>query len=88
MYYNIYIIKSDGTYTDDLINCDGSSQSVMDATQCIIPVATLRAAPFSLDWGTSVFAKIRATNIKGDSEESEPGNGGAIITFPDAPLNL
>ena len=88
MYYNVYIIKSDGTYTEDLTNCDGTSSSVMTSTQCITPVATLRAEPFSLDWGTSVYAQISSTNIKGVSELSEPGNGGAIITFADAPYNL
>jgi hypothetical protein len=88
MYYNIYIIKSDGTYEEDLVNCDGTSTSVMESTSCIMPVATLRAEPFNLDWGTSVYVKIRSTNIKGDSIVSEPGNGGAIITYADAPYNL
>lgn len=54
----------------------------------MLPVATLRAEPFNLDWGTSVYATIQATNVKGDSEVSEPGNGGVIITYPDAPYNL
>jgi hypothetical protein len=53
-----------------------------------VPVATLRAEPFSLDWGASVFAKLFATNQYGDSEISLAGNGAIITTTPDAPINL
>jgi hypothetical protein len=41
------------TYTADLIDCDMSTST---ATTCTIPVTTLRASPFSLSWGTSVYA--------------------------------
>ena len=54
-------------------------------TSCTIQVAKLRAEPFSLEWGTSVYAKIIAINIYGDSVISEPGNGAIIITNPDTP---
>lgn len=47
--YSIYILKSDAiTYASELTSCDGSSSSVKSATACVIPVATLRAEPFSL----------------------------------------
>lgn len=45
-------------------------------------------APFSLDWGDSVHAKIVAYNVYGDSEESDVGNGAVIFTMPDKPINL
>jgi hypothetical protein len=57
-------------------------------TSCQIPVAVLRASPFSLNWGTSVFAKVVATNAFGSSLASEAGNGGVIITTPDPPTGL
>jgi len=41
-----------------------------------------------LQWGDSVYAKIYATNIKGNSESSLAGNGGIILRVPDAPINL
>jgi hypothetical protein len=41
-----------------------------------------------LEWGSSVYAKITATNVKGTSDESLPGNGGVIGRVPDAPINL
>ena len=60
----------------------------MAGTTCTIPAAVLHEAPFSLAWGTPVYAKFFATNIKGDSLYSEIGNGGTIITIPFKPVNL
>jgi hypothetical protein len=51
-------------------------------------VTLLRAAPFSLDWGASVYMKVFATNSYGDSEISLAGNGAVITTTPDAPINF
>jgi hypothetical protein len=48
----------------------------------------LKAAPFELPWGASVYAKLKANNIKGESLESDAGNGAIIKTQPDAPINL
>jgi len=39
-------------------------------------------------WGNSIFAKITAVNIYGNSIESSGGNGAIILTNPDAPLTL
>ena len=58
------------------------------ATTCSIAVTTLRAAPYNLDWGTSVFAKVIASNIYGNSLASLEGNGAVITTTPDAPTAL
>lgn len=57
-------------------------------TTCIIPVAVLKASPYSLEWGASVYAKVIATNIYGDSLSSEEGNGAYITTTPDPPTDL
>jgi hypothetical protein len=48
----------------------------------------LRAAPFNLAWGASVYAKVLAINAAGNSIQSLAGNGAMIITYPDAPLSL
>jgi len=61
---------------------------VVDARSCTIPISTFRAAPFLLDWGNIVYAKLSATNIKGTSAFSEIGFGGIIETTPDTPINL
>lgn len=54
----------------------------------MVPIYDLRAAPFSHDWGASIYAKVSATNIVGSSDESQVGNGALILTQPDAPINL
>ena len=53
---------------------------------CSVPVSVLRAAPFSLPWGSPVYATVIANNIYGASLESLPGSGGRIITYPDPPI--
>ena len=55
---------------------------------CIIPVSVLTSSPYSLSWGSSVYAKIAAINLYGSSAFSNAGNGATILTIPDAPLNL
>lgn len=60
----------------------------MAATSCTIPVPVLMAAPFSLPWGSNIYAKVVAYNLYGDSVISEYGNEAIILRLPDAPLNL
>jgi hypothetical protein len=82
----VIIRQSDGsTFTADLAHCDMSSSI---STTCTIPVTVLRSSPYSLQWGESVYAKIVATNIYGNSLLSDEGNGAIITTIPDRPLNL
>lgn len=76
------------TFNTQLTYCNGSSPAVVSTRTCTIPVAVLLASPFSLTWGTEVFAKIIATNSIGDSNESNLGRGGIIATYPDAPINI
>jgi hypothetical protein len=49
---------------------------------------TLYAAPFNLQGGYDVYAKVTATNFYGTSEDSDPGNGAAIVLVPDAPYQV
>ena len=48
----------------------------------------MRTTPFDLVWGQSVYAKVIAYNMYGDSDISDAGNGAVIFTFADAPLDL
>jgi hypothetical protein len=87
--YTIEIRTTDQQVFDvDSFDCDGSDSAIRTYTQCTVPVATLREAPFSLAWGTGVYARIVATNALGDSLTSLSGNGAIILTFPDEPINL
>jgi hypothetical protein len=53
-----------------------------------VPITTLRAWPFLLAWGDSVFAKVVAINIKGPSLYSDVGQGGKVETTPDTPISV
>lgn len=87
--YTILIRDFNGiTYNTQLTYCNGSNPAIVAATTCSIPVSVLLASPFSLTWGTDVYVKIIATNSLGDSNESNPGHGGIIATYPDAPINI
>lgn len=87
--YRVYIRKSDlSTYTLDLTNCNGADATVISSTACTIPILTLRSEPFNLPYGSSIYAKLIAYNIYGDSGESAEGNGAIILTIPDAPVAL
>jgi hypothetical protein len=87
--YIVKVRESDNTsFSQELNGCDGSNQAIIDSLSCVIAVADLTAAPFSLPWGSHVYAVIEAANVKGLSEQSAEGNGALIRTFPDAPVNL
>jgi hypothetical protein len=53
-----------------------------------VTVANLRLNPFIIQWGSSIYARIVATNVYGSSKASDAGNGAVILTYPDAPTNL
>lgn len=46
------------------------------------------ASPFSLAYGSSVYAKLLATNVVGSSGYSAAGNGAIILSTPGAPTSL
>lgn len=81
-------MKSDGTYSLELNNCDGTQSTILAAAACTVQVSTLITSPFSLSWGSSIFAKVMAINVYGNSATSQSGNGAVIITYADAPLSL
>lgn len=56
--------------------------------ECTVPVQSFKTHPYLLPWGADVYAKVIAINVYGASQESDAGNGAAIITYPDAPINL
>ena len=50
-----------------------------------MPISSLKASPYLLEWGASVYAKVKAINVVGESEYSIEGNGAVILTVPTAP---
>jgi len=62
------------TWVKELSHCDGENDlSVIQSTSCTIPISVLKAAPFSLTNGMTVFVKVIAFNSIGDSPESVIG---------------
>jgi hypothetical protein len=88
--YRIYIRQSDSTtYSINLASCDGTTDAnILANAKCTVPIAQLVAWPYSLPWGSSVFAKVVAYNGNGDSLISDAGNGAVILTYPDVPTSL
>jgi len=75
-------------FSEELTYCDGSNESVIDALSCSVPISVITQYPYSLPWGSEVFAKVIAYNDYGDSLVSEPGSGAIILTVPDKPVDL
>lgn len=46
------------------------------------------AAPYNVDGGDSVYAKVSAVNFYGESEQSVDGNGAYYTRVPDSPVSL
>jgi len=87
--YQIKIRQSDGlTFSESIAYCDGSQATIRDNTSCDVPISSLIVSPFSLAWGSSVYAQVRATNVYGNSGVSISGNGAVILTNPDPPTNV
>lgn len=55
--YLIQIKQSDGvTYSESVAYCDGSLATIRSNARCDVPISSLIVSPFSLPWGSSVFA--------------------------------
>jgi hypothetical protein len=87
--YVITFMHSDGlTYSEETSICDGSLAGTVSDRICTITSSTFTQAPFSHEWGSSIYVKVSATNVKGTSPTSISGNGAVIKQVPDAPLDL
>lgn len=75
--YKIYIRQSDpSVYSINEAYCNGLNDAdILEFAKCTVPISVLVAWPYSLPWGSHVFAKVIAHNGNGDSLESVEGNG-------------
>ncbi len=55
---------------------------------CTVPITDVLTAPYNLAWGSSIYAKVTATNAYGTSAASDVGNGAVILTNPDPPAGV
>lgn len=84
--YTIVIKASDGTWAEALPYCDGSNATVIATLRCVVPMATLTAAPFSYAFDQLVLVKVRATNDPfgaGDYSPESDATGAKIRRVPD-----
>lgn len=76
------------TYTLESIDCVGTDQTVIDGKECLINISTLLVAPYNVDGGDSIYAKVSAVNVYGESSRSVEGNGAYYTRVPDIPVSL
>jgi len=76
------------TFANYPATCNGTLSSIYSVNSCKVPISALIIAPFSIPWGSEIFAQVSAQNIVGTSAFGTPGGGAIILTNPDAPLNL
>jgi len=65
--YRLLIRQADGSFSEDMLNCDGAKFTIFTQTACTVPLKTLYIAPYNLKQGMGVYAKVFAYNYYGDS---------------------
>jgi uncharacterized protein involved in cysteine biosynthesis len=69
--YKVFIRTSDDvTYEQKLTTCDGSDAAIISALSCTIPLINLVAAPFNLVAGDTMYIKVIAVCVLGESDDS------------------
>ena len=64
----IQIQQSDNsTFTTSITDCNGANADIREATECSVPITTLRGEQYNLTWGSIVKAQLYAYNDYGDS---------------------
>ena len=86
--FKIYIRCIDLSFIQETGSCDGTSNTIISSRTCNVSLSLLRALPYSLVKGDSVYVKIISVNVYGDSNYSEEANGAVIQYVPDAPISL
>jgi hypothetical protein len=76
------------TYTEEIANCNGEDITVVNEHSCNVLISDLIKFPYHHAWGASIYARVIATNIVGNSLVSAEGNGAIILTKPDAPTDF
>jgi len=75
--YQILMATSAGDFIQSKALCDGEAQAAV--MYCLVAMADLRAAPFSLTYDTLVRAKVLARNERGWSAASDANTVGAKV---------
>jgi hypothetical protein len=84
----VTIKQADGTFTEQTQYCLGSQASIVQSTQCTVPLSVLTADPYNLALGQTIQAQVLARNNYGPSSVSAVGGAAVIVLVPDAPVSL
>jgi hypothetical protein len=82
--YQVTVATSASAFVEETVSCNGADAAIITALACEIPLATLRASPFSLAFDDTVSAKVVALNINGAGSASAAGGAARIQTEPGA----
>ncbi len=77
--YLVYIKAANGYYKLEDTYCNGMADPVFTDRACSIPNSVLRAAPYSLTYGTTVEVIVGAVNEYGTSGNSSDSTAAATI---------
>jgi hypothetical protein len=82
--YRVEVRTVLGIFTQELNNCNGSLELIVDATECNVYFEDLMASPFELNLGAVVEVRLLAYNYYGDSTYSDMAYNQDIVWMPDA----
>lgn len=81
--YRIKIQKRVGAaltdFVEDTTLCDGSHNTVLSSRKCLIPMSALLTTPYNLLKGDAIYARVSATNSRGESVESPENAAGLTV---------
>ena len=87
--YEIFIGDDQGVFLHETTYCDGRNEPVFSQLYCEIPMAALHTDPYNLPFDSEVQAKVKASNMFGESPVSEVSTVNARIqTVPQKVQNL
>ena len=58
--YRLYVEDANGTMLEESIYCPSSDTSLLTNRYCNMPMAVLRAPPYSLTYGTLIKVQLQA----------------------------
>jgi len=77
--YAIYVKATNGSFYTSDATCNGTDATIRANLYCLVPISTLRAAPFSLALDDLVLAQVTATNVIGTNVASTANTAGAVV---------
>lgn len=84
--YQIVFLDSSSNEVEVLDYCNGQNMMIILNQSCVIPISQLNSL-LSLDTGETIYAKVRAYNIKGWSDYTGYNIDGAVMyNIPEKPL--